>query len=153
MSQNIPDADFVPIMQEVLQEVAAEYDLQMPALELPDRYVRFITEGEHHRYAELKGSFYGSPHGFKFTDDFLIDHFASSECYDSIAEHFDDDARKIFSLWPFTQLWGPVGKSSSIALFIDLSKPECPVLKWDEGQLSPCAESLDAFLASLSASP
>jgi hypothetical protein len=148
MSTDQQGTAFLATMTAAMAELAEEYDTEAPS-ELPQRYRDFLETGEYRKYDKHAGEFYSSPHTFKFTDAFLVSHFATSEALDGIVEAFEDDHAHALAMFPLTQLWGGPGKSSSIALFVDLSKPACSVHRLDEGQLRPVAKSLDAFLASL----
>ena len=148
MPKDDPGTKFLGQLSAAMAELAEEYETTTPKA-LPQRYRDFLETGEYRKYDNHSGVFYDSPHQFKFTDKFLISHFASSEGIDGIVESFEDDNAHALALWPLTQLWGGPGKSSSIALFVDLSTPACAVMRLDEGTLRRAAPSLDAFLASL----
>jgi hypothetical protein len=138
-------AEFIETMKGMMAELAEEYDLEGKVGELPERYVRFLTSGEYKTYEQRSTEIFADePHTFRFTHDYLFE-FATSEKFDSIIEEVKDPLR----FWPLSQVWGDTMKSSSVGLFIDLSKPACPVQLWDEGTLTDVAGSLDEFLAKL----
>ena len=142
-------AQFIKRMKKSFVDLAEEYGDDPPELKIPTRYRDFLATGEYLTFQERPGVSHDGAHTYKFVDDYLIDHFASSEAYDSIRAFLDKEGKQAFAFWPFSQLLGGPGKSSSVALYVDLSDDKCPIYRWDEGDVRLQAASLDDFLRAL----
>jgi hypothetical protein len=151
MEKDSDGVAFFESMKAAMVKLREEYKGVAGPKLMPPRYVEFLTTGEYRKFADHSRKFGSSPQKFKFTDGRLVTHLATREGFDRIVELLKKEPARTFCFWPFTQLWGKAGPSSSMALYIDLSKVTCPVFKVDEGGIEQVGFALNAFLNSLTA--
>src|SRR6516162_7998900 len=97
----MPEAkQFLKDMTKRFAELAEEYDDEPFGKKVAKRYGDFLATGEFEKYEKLPGTFFDAPHTFKFLDARLVDHFATSEAYDSIRDYLSEADMPSFSLWP-----------------------------------------------------